>query len=87
MSYRLRIPEEDVFGEGKFTNEKGETECVEFVRKATGAPETPLWKPGLRVADAKPGEILRGYGDRDLRSKREVPDGSPGQARGHLSFT
>jgi len=60
MSYRLKIAEKDVFGKDKFVNAKGHTECVEFVRQATGAPSTNLWKKGKKVSEAKPGEILRG---------------------------
>jgi hypothetical protein len=40
MSYRLRIPEHDVFEKCKFVNSKGSAECVEFVRQSTGAPGT-----------------------------------------------
>jgi hypothetical protein len=60
MSYRLKIAEKDVLGEGKFKNAEGDTECVEFVRQATGAPETKLWRRGIKIADAKPGQIMRG---------------------------
>lgn len=60
MPYRLQIPEEDVFGKGKFQNAHGKTECAEFIRQATGAPSTGTWKKGLKVSDAKPGDISRG---------------------------
>ena len=60
MPYKLFIAETDVFGKAKFANSKGNTECVEFVRQATGAPKTTDWRKGIRVSDAKSGEIPRG---------------------------
>jgi len=60
MSYRLKIAELDVLGKGKFQNASGRTECAEFIRQATGAPPTISWRKGLKVADAKLGQILRG---------------------------
>lgn len=60
MSYRLQISEQDVFGKGKFKDKKGNTECVEFIRQATGAPPTNMWQRGVKVGDMKPGQILRG---------------------------
>jgi hypothetical protein len=60
MSYQLKIAEKDVFGKGKFKNASGKTECTEFIRQATGAPATIGWCRGVKVADAKPGQILRG---------------------------
>jgi hypothetical protein len=59
MPYKLKFPEKDVFGKGKFKNAKGETECVEFVRQATGAPQTLLWKKGKKISEATIGEISR----------------------------
>jgi hypothetical protein len=60
MAYRLMIAEADVFGKGKFKNARGNTECVEFICQATGAPPTHMWKRGQKVADAKVGSIPRG---------------------------
>jgi hypothetical protein len=60
VSYKLRVPEKDVFGKAKYVNAKGNAECVEFVRQATGAPQTLIWKMGKKVSDAKLGEIVRG---------------------------
>jgi hypothetical protein len=60
MPYKLMIDEKDVFGKGKFANAKGNTECVEFVRQGTGAPETSKWKKGLVVKGAPVGSIFRG---------------------------
>lgn len=60
MKYKLKYPENQVFGKSKFVNSKGNTECVEFVRQAASAPHTTTWKPGIRVIDAAPGSIPRG---------------------------
>jgi hypothetical protein len=60
MPYKLQQAEADVLGEKQFINAKGDTECVEFVRQATGAPQTTFWKPGVHVVNAKVGTIPRG---------------------------
>lgn len=60
MSYKLKVAEKDVLGKAKYVNEKGKTECVEFVRQAAGAPKTEDWRKGKKVSDAKFGEIARG---------------------------
>lgn len=60
MSYRLKVAEQDVVGEGKYTDSAGNAECVEFVRQATGAPATATWVRGKPVAGASPGSIPRG---------------------------
>ncbi|WP_185969770.1 MULTISPECIES: BPSL0067 family protein [Rhizobium] len=60
MAYLLQISEADVFGRGRFANAKGNTECVEFVRQATGAPQTASWHPGRRVMECGSDEIARG---------------------------
>jgi hypothetical protein len=48
MSYKLRIPEKDVFGKAKYVSPQGKTGCAEFVRQATGAPQTTIWKKERR---------------------------------------
>lgn len=58
--YRLRISETAVLGKGKFVNEDGNTECVVFVQKATGAPVSTQWRKGLKVSEAAKGVIPRG---------------------------
>ncbi|MCL4746997.1 MAG: BPSL0067 family protein [Burkholderiaceae bacterium] len=58
-TYKLQIPESSVFGAGKFKNAKGNTECVEFVRQATGAPRTADWRRGLQVRLATQQQIER----------------------------
>lgn len=32
-----------------YVNEKGDHECVEFIRQTTGAPSTRNWRPGPKV--------------------------------------
>lgn len=60
MSYKLKVSEKDVLGKGKYISPQGKTECAEFVRQATGAPQTSEWKQGKKVADAKIFKIGRG---------------------------
>lgn len=60
MAYTLRIPESSVYGKKKFVNKKGNTECVEFVQQATGAPATLTWRKGIKVKGASVGAIPRG---------------------------
>lgn len=60
MSHTLRDWGDEIYEEGKFINAKGNTECVEFVRQAAGAPHTSTWKRGLKVSEARPGQIPRG---------------------------
>lgn len=60
MSYLLQIKEDEVYGKGRFANKKGNTECVEFIRQATGAPETAKWVRGRQVKSFKSGELAKG---------------------------
>jgi hypothetical protein len=56
MAFRMALvvlPE----GKDKWKNAQGRTECVELIRQTTGAPATRLWRPGLRIRDAKAGQI------------------------------
>jgi endonuclease I len=64
---------------GKYKNAKGNTECVEFVRQATGAPQTKDWKKGIKVSDAKPGEIARGTAIATFDSNGKYPTDGLGQ--------
>jgi hypothetical protein len=32
-----------------YANDKGNTECIEFIRQALGAPQTALWREGKKV--------------------------------------
>lgn len=73
MSYKLKVPQTDVFGKGKYVNALGKTECVEFIRQTTGAPGTVAWKMGTKISDAKPGEILRGTAIATFDSKQRYP--------------
>lgn len=60
MLYVMKVGENAVLGPKKYVNDKGNTECAEFVRQVTGAPKTTGWKKGLQVKGATPGKILRG---------------------------
>lgn len=60
MPYLMKSHEGDVLGKKKYINAAGETQCVEFVRKAAGAPPTSHWKPGTKITSAGPGSIARG---------------------------
>lgn len=60
MAFTLQVSESNVGGKGKYKNAKDNTECVIFVQEAAGVPQTSMWKKGIRVKDAKAGEIPRG---------------------------
>lgn len=73
MSYKLKVSENDVYGKAKYISAAGKTECAEFVRQSTGAPHTSAWKMGVKISDAKPGEILRGTAIATFDSKKRYP--------------
>lgn len=79
MSYKLKIPEKDVFGKEKYVSPSGKTECAEFVRQATSAPHTTIWKKGKKVSDAKFGEIARGTAIATFDSKGKYPTDALGK--------
>lgn len=79
MSYKLKVAEKDVFGKGKYVSPLGKTECVEFVRQATGAPKTTIWKKGKRVAEAKLFEIWRGTAIATFDSNGKYPTDALGK--------
>lgn len=60
MPYKLNVPEQSVIGSKRYKSASGRTECVEFVRQTSSAPQTATWRKGLRVLDASPGSIQRG---------------------------
>ena len=60
MGYKLKVGEKSVLGKGKYVDSKGKTECAEFVRQSTGAPQTTVWKRGKKVSEASAGDIARG---------------------------
>jgi len=73
VSYKLKIEESKVFGTSRFVNAEGKTECVEFIRQATGAPSSKEWKRGKSVADSQPGEIARGTAIATFDGKGKYP--------------
>ncbi|WP_228893459.1 BPSL0067 family protein [Pseudoduganella aquatica] len=60
MSYQLNPALDAIQDPGKFANAAGNTECVEFVRQACGAPRTSTWRKGVNVLLATPGTIPSG---------------------------
>lgn len=79
MSYLLTIPETSVTGLNKFVNEKGKTECVEFVRQATAAPETKKWMRGRLVMSFKTGELAKGTAIATFDSNGKYPTDALGK--------
>ena len=79
MSYKLTMAEKDVLEKAKFKNAKGHTECVEFIRQATGAPETSKWKRGVKVADTVLGTIPRGTAIATFDDKGSYPTDALGK--------
>lgn len=79
MSYKLKVTEQSVFGKGLYVNAQGNTECVEFVRQATSAPQSTLWKKGIKVSEAKFGEIARGTAIATFDTNGNYPTDSLGR--------
>jgi hypothetical protein len=88
MKYKLQLAEKAVLGEKQFVNAAGNTECVEFVWQATGAPHTTLWTKGDSILNAPIGSIPRGtaVATFDLNGKYPV-DGKGKHAAIYLSHT
>ena len=88
MAYQMTIDEKSVFEKGQFANKLGNTECVEFVRHASNAPHTTMWKKGVRILAAKPGAILRGTVIATFDEQGRYPtDGKGRHAVVYLSHT
>jgi hypothetical protein len=51
-----------------FVNDKGNHECVEFVRKSTGAPSSRNWRPGAAVKGLS--EVPQGVAIATFKNKR-----------------
>ena len=79
MPYKLNVSEAQVLGKGKYQNEKGSTECVEFVRQAAGAPQTKSWKRGKKVEDAGLKDIERGTAIATFDDQGRYPTDALGQ--------
>ena len=79
MPYKLKFAEKDAFGKGLFVNAKGNTECVEFVRQATGALSSIAWKPGAHILDAIPATISRGTAIATFDENGKYPTDSLGR--------
>lgn len=79
MSYKLRVDEKTVFEKHRFINAQGNAECVEFIRQTTGAPHTSVWVPGLKLSEARPGEIARGTVIATFDSNKRYPKDALGK--------
>lgn len=79
MPYLLKVSEEEITEKEVYLNAKGNAECVEFVRQTTNAPGTPKWQKGIRVADAKLGQIKRGTAIATFDDKGHYPVDSRGR--------
>ncbi|ADG14775.1 BPSL0067 family protein [Paraburkholderia atlantica] len=40
----------------RFPNAKGHTECVEFIRQTLNAPNTAVWREGMKIVKVAPGQ-------------------------------
>ncbi len=88
MPYKMTMEEEDVLKKEQFVNSIGNTECVEFVRQASAAPHTTLWKKGDLVVDMVPGTIPRGTVIATFDDRSRYPtDGKGKHAAIYLSHT
>jgi len=59
----------------EYFNEKGNHECVTFVRSVVSMPETTLWrKSDVQVKTAKPGEIRKGTVIATFNDEGRYPD-------------
>ena len=79
VSYKLRVDEKTVFEKHRFINSQGHSECVEFIRQTTGAPHTSVWAPGIKLSDAKPGDIPRGTAIATFDANKRSPTDTLGK--------
>ena len=86
MPYRLKPIPDDVETVGKYKDAQGNTECVTFARKDTGAMHTSTWNRGVQVKGAIPGSILEGTVIATFDSTGRYPtDGLGKHAASYLS--
>lgn len=79
MPYRMSVAESSVYVARKYQNPEGRTECVEFVRQVSGAPQTKMWKKGINVIDAGPGAIVSGTAIATFDDAGHYPEDSLGK--------
>lgn len=88
MSYQMTVDEKSVFQKAQFVNKLGHTECVEFVRQTSEAPQTTLWTKGDNVMEARVGSIRRGTIIATFDDRGRYPtDGKGRHAAVYLSHT
>ncbi|MBK6931720.1 MAG: BPSL0067 family protein [Saprospirales bacterium] len=57
MAYQTTVDLNALEGKSIYKNQRGEHQCVALVQAVTAAVPTSQWKRGIRVLDAKPGDI------------------------------
>ena|SRR6266850_3247775 len=75
MSFEVAL-DKIVYEEDKYTF-KEKTQCAALVQQLTKAPETSLWRPGLKVKDAKAGDIKPGTAIATFDEKGRYPTTDP----------
>ncbi|MEP6747602.1 MAG: BPSL0067 family protein [Bacteroidota bacterium] len=60
MAYKLNVQASLLEDNASFKNESGNHECVVFIQMASTAPNTTMWKKGVKVMDTPPGTIPSG---------------------------
>ena len=86
MPYLLRLAGANVLRMHQFSNVQGDTECVEFVRQAAGAPHMTTWKRGSDVMQSAVGSIRCGPAIATFDSNNKYPaDGRGEHAAIYLS--
>ncbi|WP_227245139.1 BPSL0067 family protein [Paraburkholderia caribensis] len=72
----------------RFLNDRGNAECVEFIRQALGAPQTMKWREGqkiVRLADGALDPVVPGTAIATFVNKR-YPQGDCGIACKHAAI-
>ena len=88
MVYTMKVAEADVFGQNKYVNALGNTECVEFVRQVTNAPQTSAWRQGKKISEACSAGVVRGTAIATFDASGKYPTDNLGKhAAIYLSHT
>ncbi len=75
------------FQKDEYINSDRHTESVIFVQKAANAPITKQWKAGIRIKDAKPGDISPGTAIATFDKNGKYPTVEGKHAAIYLSHT
>ena len=88
MAYKMRMTEAEAIGRMFASPLTGRAECVAFVQQAAGAPLTSLWKRGVKVSSASPGQIQPGTAIATFDANGSYPSDNLGKhAAIYLSHT